>query len=81
MSKLPMTIEVAGGIFNVTIEDSIFYIQHDKSSLSGSGKTLADAIIAMLKEAKEIRGSYCKVPLSALTPGAIELRNYLFEIV
>jgi len=47
--------EVAGEPFYVEVEDGFYYIRHDRWSLVGMGKTLAQAEQDLLGEAADLR--------------------------
>lgn len=47
--------EVAGEPFYVEVENGFYYIRHDRWSLVGMGKTLAEAERDLLSEAADLR--------------------------
>ena len=60
--------EVAGEPFYVEVEDGFYYIRHDRWSLVGMGKTLAEAERDLLSEAADLRevlASPSPVPMDA----------------
>jgi len=75
------TYEIDGEAFLIEHEHGLIWVSHPRWSLVGYGKTLFEAEKMMLDEAAEFATDLIQIPISDLSPSAIEFRNYLLEKV
>ena len=64
--------------FYIEKENNLFYLVHSKWSLIGVGKTLYDAEINLIKEAKELFREFKNISNKNLSNDGLELKDYLF---
>lgn len=67
--------------FYIERENNLFYLVHPKWSLIGVGKTLHNAEINLIKEAKELFSVFKNISNKNLSNDGLELKKYLFELI
>jgi hypothetical protein len=80
-SRKIITYTIAGEEFLLDVEYDNYLIHHPSWSLSGSGHSLIEAELNLLKEASEIFDFYYESPISSLSSEALKLRHFLFTVL
>ncbi|PIW69625.1 MAG: hypothetical protein COW08_06185 [Ignavibacteriales bacterium CG12_big_fil_rev_8_21_14_0_65_30_8] len=79
-NKIIKKHKINGVEFNVICEGDNIIISHPIWSLSSIGKSLQDAEINILKEAKEVLEHYSKYDPRTMSVEAIKMRDFLLSI-
>ena len=79
--NVPRQHEVAGELFEVQSEEGMIFLTHESWSLVGMGKTLAEAEADLIEEARLAQSVYVDVSPSRLTAEALDLREFILDIL
>lgn len=79
-NKIIKKHQINGVEFNVICEDENIIISHPIWSLSSIGKSLQEAEINVIKEAKEVLEHYSKYDPRSMSVEAIKMRDFLLRI-
>jgi hypothetical protein len=71
---------IAGEMFYVEVKSRRTYLQHPRWSLMGAGRSLADAEVALLKEAGLVVRVFQKIPAAELDEEAERMLNFARRI-
>ena len=70
-----------GEPFELEIGDGVLSLRHPQWSLMGTGKTLLEAEIDLLDEAREVGYAMLELPIATLSFEAFRLREFLLRII
>lgn len=72
--------EIAGEPFHMAYTERKVILNHERWSLTGSGKTLLEAEKKIIAEAKQLAQVFLDIPLTSLDTNAKELREFLLKL-